>query len=35
MAIVTGAGSGNGAAIAKRYLDEGAKVVFLDKFRSC
>lgn len=30
VAIVTGAGSGNGAAIAKGYLDEGAKVVYAD-----
>ena len=30
VAIVTGAGSGNGATIAKGYLKEGAKVVFAD-----
>jgi len=30
VAIVTGAGSGNGAAIAKGFLIEGAKVVFAD-----
>lgn len=30
VAIVTGAGSGNGAEIAKEFLKEGAKVVFAD-----
>jgi len=30
VAIVTGAGSGNGAAIATGFLEEGAKVVFAD-----
>ncbi|RLL43811.1 SDR family oxidoreductase [Oceanobacillus piezotolerans] len=30
VAIITGAGSGNGAAIAKGFLKEGAKVVFAD-----
>ncbi|MEN1968723.1 SDR family oxidoreductase [Lentibacillus sp. N15] len=30
VAIVTGAGSGNGAAIAKGFLGEGAKVVYAD-----
>lgn len=34
VAIVTGAGSGNGAAIAKGFLDEGAKVVYADINRS-